>query len=265
MSPNLEKDLPAGLVSSARDGVAHLTLDRPQHRNALSTDILAGLASELARLDADPDIRAIVLAGSPDIFASGADLRDLQALDAVDVYFGERLQFWSAIRGIRTPRVAAVSGLCLGGGCELALTCDIVVASITARFGFPETKLGLIPGAGGTQLLARAIGRPKALEVVLAGRLLTATEAEATGLVSRVVPADEWLSEAERIASEIAARSRTAVALAREAVNASFETSLMAGLELERKAFAIAFASDDAREGIAAFLEKRTPVWSHER
>jgi enoyl-CoA hydratase len=252
----------AGLTLERHDRVALLEFNRPEKRNSLTNEVLRELVGHLNELDADAEIRAVVITGTGGIFASGADLRDLMVLSPSEVLYGERPRNWDSIRRTRKPLIAAVSGMCLGGGCELALMCDIVVASQTARFGLPETGLGLIPGAGGTQRLVRAIGKAKAMEVVLAGRLLTAAEAESAGLVARVSNADEAVSDALEVGKKIALRSPTAVALAKEAVRASFETSLEAGLELERKSFAVAFGSPDAYEGIAAFLEKRDPVWT---
>lgn len=241
--------------------VALIRIDRPETRNALSNELLATLARELTEIDTTDDVRAAVIAGSDKVFASGADLRDLAQMGMTELYFGERFRSWDTVRRTRTPLIAAVSGFCLGGGLELAMMCDIVVASKGARFGLPETSLGLIPGAGGTQRLVRAIGKAKTMEVVLAGRLLDAAEAEAAGLVARVTDADSWLDEALRVAGEIAKRSPIAVRLAKEAVGRSFDTGLETGLDIERKAFAVAFGSEEAREGIAAFLEKREPRW----
>lgn len=244
------------------DHVVEIRINRPQSRNSLSNEVLAELARVLADVDGDDGVRAAVIAGNEKVFASGADLRDLAQSSATELYFGARFRMWDEIRRVRTPLIAAVSGFCLGGGLELAMMCDIVVAAEEARFGLPETGLGLIPGAGGTQRLARSIGKPKAMEVILAGRLLTASEAEAAGLVARVTRSDGWLDEATRIAKEIARRSPVAVRLAKESVNRSFDTGLEAGLDVERKAFAIAFGAADAQEGIAAFLEKREPRWT---
>ncbi len=250
-------------VAIERHGaVALARLDRPERRNALSNDVLELLAAELAALDRDPDVRCLVVAGGEDVFASGADLRALAGRDAIELYLGRRFELWDELRRRRTPTVAAVSGLCLGGGCELALLCDIVVASETARFGLPETGLGLIPGAGGTQRVARAIGKAKAMDVVLSGRLLRADEAERDGLVARVAPAGEWLDAALALAAKVAARAPVAQMLARDAVARAFETPLEAGLDVERRAFALAFATADAREGIDAFLAKREPAWT---
>jgi enoyl-CoA hydratase len=258
-------DSPAGIdgLREERDGhVVTLTLDRPDTRNALSNELLIGLAAALTRLDADQDVRCIVLAGGPKVFASGADIRSLAESEPAAHYFGARVRAWEAIRAVRTPSIAAVAGFCLGGGLELAISCGIVFAAPDARFGLPETMLGLIPAAGGTQRLPAAIGRAKALDMILTGRMLDASEAEAAGLVARVVAGDELLSVAASAASDVAARGPLAQRLAREIVEAGDELPLSAGLLMERRAFAMALASPDAREGIAAFLEKRSPDWA---
>lgn len=250
-----------GVTSDRIDDVLLVRLDRPESRNSLSNQVLEELARIFGEADAGEGARAAVIAGSDKVFASGADLRELAPREATELYFGDRFRSWDAIRRTRIPLVAAVSGFCLGGGLELAMICDIVVAAEGARFGLPETSLGLIPGAGGTQRLARAIGKAKTMEIILAGRLLTASEAEVAGLVARVTSSDGWLDEALRIAQEIAKRSPVAIRLAKEAVNRSFDAGLETGLDIERKAFTVAFGGADAREGIAAFLEKREPRW----
>jgi enoyl-CoA hydratase len=219
------------------------------------------LVARLSELDADDEVRCIVLAGDERAFAAGADIAELAAATAVELYQAPRVARWDAIRKLSTPLVAAVSGWCLGGGCELAMTCDLIVASDTARFGQPETGLGIIPGAGGTQRLARAVGKAVAMDMVLTGRVLTAEEAHSAGLVARVVAKEAWLDEARRVASEIAARAPVAQRLARESVDRAFETGLDSGLDFERKALYLAFASEDAREGLSAFVEKRRPEW----
>ena len=253
-----------GQVLTERSGaVSTVTIANPAQRNALSDPVLAELAARLVELDEDPDTRCIVIAGSDKVFASGADVRALLARTPTEAYDGDRARHWEALRRVRTPMVAAVSGFCLGGGCELAMLADVIVASETARFGLPETQLGLLPGAGGTQMLPRAIGKAKAMDVVLTGRLLSAEEAERAGLVSRVVAADGWLGAAQAVAGVIASRPAIAQRLAKESVQAAFETGLRAGVESERRAFAVAFGSDDAREGLTAFLEKRDPKWVH--
>jgi len=250
------------LVLVERDApTAVVRLNRPEARNALSDALMDELVAALTELDADGEIRCIVLAGDERAFAAGADIAELAAATAVELYQAPRVARWDAIRKLQTPLVAAVSGWCLGGGCELAMTCDLIVASDTARFGQPETGLGIIPGAGGTQRLARAVGKALAMDMVLTGRILTAHEALAAGLVARVVAREAWLDEAVRVAREIAARAPVAQRLAREAVDRAFETGLDSGLDFERKALYLAFASEDAREGLAAFVEKRRPEW----
>jgi enoyl-CoA hydratase len=250
------------LVLVERDPpIAVVRLNRPEARNALSDALMDELVARLAELDADGDVRCIVLAGDERAFAAGADIAELAAATAVELYQAPRVARWDAIRKLSTPLVAAVSGWCLGGGCELAMTCDLIVASDTARFGQPETGLGIIPGAGGTQRLARAVGKALAMDMVLTGRILTAHEALAAGLVARVVAREAWLHEARRVAGEIADRAPVAQRLAREAVDRAFETGLDSGLDFERKALYLAFASEDAREGLSAFVEKRRPEW----
>jgi enoyl-CoA hydratase len=250
------------LVLVERDPpIAVVRLNRPEARNALSDALMDELVARLSELDADGDVRCIVLAGDERAFAAGADIAELAAATAVELYQAPRVARWDAIRKLTTPLVAAVSGWCLGGGCELAMTCDLIVASDTARFGQPETGLGIIPGAGGTQRLARAVGKALAMDMVLTGRVLTATEAHSAGLVARVVAKEAWLDEARRVASEIAAKAPVAQRLAREAVDRAFETGLDSGLDFERKALYLAFASEDAREGLSAFVEKRRPEW----
>jgi enoyl-CoA hydratase len=250
------------LVLVERDApIAVVCLNRPEARNALSDALMDELVAALSELDADPAIRCIVLAGDARAFAAGADIAELAAATAVELYQAPRVARWDAIRKLHTPLVAAVSGWCLGGGCELAMTCDLIVASDPARFGQPETGLGIIPGAGGTQRLARAVGKALALDMVLTGRVLTAHEALAAGLVARVVAREAWLEEAQRVARHIAVRAPVAQRLARESVDRAFETGLDSGLDFERKALYLAFASEDAREGLSAFVEKRRPEW----
>jgi enoyl-CoA hydratase len=248
------------LVVVERDGAVGVVLmNRPKALNALSGDLMAALLEALQELDADAEVRAIVLGGSERAFAAGADINDLAAGTPVSLYENRRLDQWDAIRKIRTPIVAAVSGFCLGGGCELAMVCDLIVASETAQFGQPEINLGVIPGAGGTQRLTRAVGKAVAMDMILTGRMLSAREALAFGLVARVVAREAWLAEAKRVAAEIAAKGPIAVRLATEAVDQAFEAPLAVGVELERRAFYLARASEDATEGLSAFLEKRAP------
>jgi enoyl-CoA hydratase len=239
--------------------IAVVRLNRPEQLNALSNQLMSELVGALENLDDDEAVRCIVLAGNEKAFASGADIGELQSSTHLELYFGGRIDKWDAIRSVRTPIVAAVSGYCLGGGCELAMACDLIVAAEGAQFGQPETNLGVLPGAGGTQRLTRAIGKSKAMDVILTGRFLSAREAEAAGLVARVVANEAWFSEAKRVAQAIAAKSPVGVRLAKEAVNQAFETTLAAGLDAERKAFHLALSSEDAQEGMRAFLEKRKP------
>ena len=239
--------------------IAVARLNRPEQLNALSSELMRELVGALENLDADESIRCIVLAGDERAFAAGADISELRDTATIDLYFGARLDLWDAIRSIRTPLVAAVSGYCLGGGCELAMACDLIVASESSQFGQPETGLGVMPGAGGTQLLARSIGKAKTMDVVLSGRFLDAAEAERAGLVARVVAREAWLDEAKRVAREIAEKGPIAQRLAKEAVNRAFETTLSAGLDVERKLFHLAHGTEDAKEGLAAFGEKRKP------
>jgi enoyl-CoA hydratase len=248
------------LVIAERDApIAVVLLNRPQQLNALSDELMDELVSALRELDRDEAVRCIVLGGNERAFAAGADIGELARSSAIELYFARRVERWDAIRNLWTPLVAAVSGFCLGGGCELAMSCDLIVASETARFGQPETSLGIIPGAGGTQRLTRAVGKALAMDVILSGRTLTADEALAAGLVARVVAKEAWLDEAKRVARDIAAKGPVATRLAKEAVDRAYEGTLHLGLEYERRALYLAFASEDAREGLTAFTEKRKP------
>jgi enoyl-CoA hydratase len=248
------------LVEVERDeGIAVVLLNRPEALNALSDELMDELVSALEELDRDAAVRCIVLGGSERAFAAGADIGELAHASAIDLYYQRRVERWDAIRSLWTPLVAAVSGYCLGGGCELAMSCDLIVASETAQFGQPETGLGIIPGAGGTQRLTRAVGKAQAMDVILSGRRLSAREALAAGLVARVVAKEAWLEEAKRVARDIAEKGPVATRLAKESVNRAFETTLGTGLEAERRALYLAFASDDAKEGLTAFTEKRKP------
>jgi enoyl-CoA hydratase len=248
------------LVLVERDEpIAVVRLNRPKQLNALSDELMSALVDALRRLDGDEAIRCIVVGGSERAFAAGADIEQLARASPVEMYYQRRVDRWDEIRALWTPLVAAVSGFCLGGGCELAMACDLIVASETAKFGQPETGLGLIPGAGGTQRLTRAVGKALAMDVILSGRFLTAREALRAGLVARVVAKEAWLDEAKSVAAEIAARGPIAVRLAKEAVDKAFEAPLAVGIEFERRAFYLARASEDATEGLQAFIEKRPP------
>ena len=248
------------LVLVERDGpVAVVLLNRPDALNALSDELMDELISTLQELDREEGVRCIVLGGSERAFAAGADIAELAQSSAIDLYYQRRVERWDAIAGLWTPLVAAVSGYCLGGGCELAMACDLIVASETAQFGQPETGVGVIPGAGGTQRLTRAVGKALAMDVVLSGRFLSADEALRAGLVARVVAREAWLEEAKRVARAIAEKAPVATRLAKEAVDRSFDSGLGLGLEHERRLLYLAFASEDAQEGLNSFLEKRKP------
>lgn len=255
-------DFPAPTAAGPAAGVALVTLDRPDVLNALSFDLLDELAAVLDRLDADPDCRAIVLTGSGTrAFAAGADIRELARQTPITLLSENRFAVWDRIGAVRTPVIAAVRGFALGGGCELAMSCDIIVAGDDAVFGQPEINLGVMPGAGGTQRLTRAVGRARAMDLVLTGRTISAADAERMGLVSRVVAADQTLDTAIELGSRIAAQAPMAVLAAKESIKQAEELPLSAGLQHERRAFYLLFASDDQAEGMAAFVEKRPPQW----
>jgi enoyl-CoA hydratase len=243
-----------------REGpVAVVRLNRPQALNALSSPLMNELADQLEALDADEAIRCVVLTGNERAFAAGADIKEMAGASPIGMFQRMRFTQWDRIRKLRKPLIAAVSGHCLGGGNELAMTCDMIVASETARFGQPEINIGVMPGAGGTQRLTRALGKARAMEIVLTGRPITAREAYALGLVNRVVPVEAYLDEAKALAREIATKPPLAVQLAKDAVLKAFDTTIEQGLDYERKNFYLLFASEDMREGMAAFIEKRKP------
>lgn len=243
-------------------GVALIELNRPKELNALNLQLMAELRDTLQRLDKDENVRAIIITGNEQAFAAGADIKQMADKSAVDMLLIDQFSTWDQIRKTKKPIIAAVSGFALGGGCELAMTCDMIIASETARFGQPEIKIGVMPGAGGTQRLTRAIGKAKAMELVLTGRFITADEALRYGLINKVVPVEMYLGEATSLASEVAQQSPVAVQLAKEAVNRSFETHLDEGLSFERKNFYLTFASADQKEGMTAFIEKRKPNYT---
>ena len=251
------------LVLVERDGfVGTVTLNRPEQLNALSDELMRATVAALVDLDGDRDVRAIVLTGSERAFAAGADINEMASSTAMEYAFADRVEQWDTLRRLTTPLIAAVSGHCLGGGCELAMACDFIIASETASFGQPETGVGIIPGAGGTQRLVRAVGKAKAMDVILTGRTLSAREAERAGLVSRVVTREMVVREAQSAAEAIARKAPIAQRLAREAIDKAADMGLADGLAFERKSLYLAFASDDAREGLTAFTERRRPEWS---
>ena len=248
------------MVETTVDGhVALCRLDRPEARNALSPELMEELATAVEGFDADPEVRCVVIAGSDEVFASGADIRALRERSFEEALRHPAAAFWRRLAGCKTPIVAAVSGWALGGGCELALLCDLIVASETAEFGQPEITLGIIPGGGGTQRLARVVGKQRAMDLVLTGRRIGAREAERLGLVNEVAGPGDWLERALELAQRVASRPPIAARLAKEAVLAAEETALSAGLEQERRLYELAMATEDRIEGMDAFLEKRRP------
>jgi enoyl-CoA hydratase len=242
----------------ARDGfIATVALHRPQQLNALNLGLMTELVDTLESLDRDDEVRAIVLTGDERAFAAGADIGEMADADSTEMLKRDQFARWDRIRRIKKPLIAAVSGFALGGGCEMMMHCDMVIASETAQFGQPEIKIGVMPGAGGTQRLTRVIGKVRAMEMVLTGKFISAPEALAFGLINRVVPVEVYLQEAQKLAREVAAMSPLAVRLAKEAINKCYESFLLDGLEFERKNFYLLFSTKDQKEGMAAFLEKR--------
>ena len=244
--------------------VGLVTLDRPQQLNALSDALVDELSSALDAFEADASIGCIVITGSDKAFAAGADISGMASFDYMDAYKGDYItRNWERVKTCRKPVIAAVAGFALGGGCELAMMCDMIFAADTARFGQPEVKLGILPGAGGTQRLPRAVGKAKAMDMCLTARMMDATEAERCGLVARVIPADNLMEETLAAAQTIAAYSLPVVMMIKESVNRAFESGLQEGLLFERRVFHSAFALDDQKEGMAAFVAKRKPEFKH--
>ncbi|MCX7692503.1 enoyl-CoA hydratase [Tepidimonas taiwanensis] len=252
------------LLTRTEGPVGIITLNRPKQLNALNDRLMDELGAALRAFDADDAIGCIILTGSEKAFAAGADIAAMAQYTFSDVYRTEYItRNWEALRHVRKPVIAAVAGFALGGGCEVAMMCDLIIAADNAKFGQPEVKIGVVPGAGGTQRLPRAIGKAKAMDMVLTGRMMDAAEAERAGLVSRVVPLDKLMDEALAVALSIASLPRLAVLAAKEAVNRAFEGPLSDGLMYERRLFHAMFATADQKEGMAAFLEKRTPHFQH--
>jgi len=249
------------IVLVRKESFATIQLNRPESLNALNNQLMSELASCLEMLDGDSSVRCIVITGSEKSFAAGADIKEMADAGTIEMLNRDGFRFWERIRRIKKPIIAAVGGFALGGGCELAMTCDMVVASETAKFGQPEINLGVMPGAGGTQRLARTIGKYRAMEMVLTGQTIGAEEAYRRGLVNRLVPVELLLEEAENLAREIASRPPDAVRLAKESVLNSFELPLSEGLAVERKNFYMLFSGEDQKEGMKAFVEKRKPGW----
>jgi enoyl-CoA hydratase len=252
---------PTIIQTEVRDKVGLIRINRPEALNALNGTVMSEMAQALEALDADPSVGAIVITGDARAFAAGADIKEMADATPVEMLTADRISRWDTLRRIKKPIIAAVSGWCLGGGNELAMACDMIVASETAKFGQPEINIGVIPGAGGTQRLTRALGKALAMEMVLNNRTLSAQEALQHGLVNRVVPAEVCLEEALTLAGEVAARAPLAVRLGKEAVNHAFESFLEDGVADERRAFYFLFSTDDQKEGMRAFIAKRKPEW----
>ncbi len=251
------------IIVETKDRVGLITLNRPQALNALNSTLVAELNTAVDAFEADPGIGAIVITGSEKAFAAGADIKEMQAKTYQEVYAEDFISSWERLTRTRKPVVAAVAGFALGGGCELAMMCDFIIAADTAKFGQPEITLGIMPGAGGTQRLTRFVGKSKAMEMCLTGRMMDAAEAERAGLVSRVVPAADLLAEALKAAGKIAAMSLPAVMMTKETINRAYETTLSEGVRFERRVFHAMFATEDQKEGMAAFAEKRKPAFKN--
>ncbi len=249
------------ILTEIHERAGLIRLNRPDALNALNRQVLSELVEALRAFDANPEVGAMVISGDARAFAAGADIKEMAQASAVEMLSAEHISLFDQVATIKKPVIAAVSGWCLGGGCELAMACDMIIASETARFGQPEINIGVIPGAGGTQRLTRAVGKALAMEIVLNNRTLSAQEALQYGLVNRVVPPEACVEEALKLANEIAARAPIAVRLGKEAVNHAFESSLSDGIAHERRAFYFLFSTEDQKEGMQAFMEKRKPVW----
>ncbi len=251
------------IIVEMRGRVGLVTLNRPKALNALNAALIVELSAALDTFEADDAIGCIVITGSERAFAAGADIKEMQSKSYMDVYKSDFIESWQRVTLCRKPVIAAVAGFALGGGCELAMMCDFIIAADTAKFGQPEIRLGVMPGSGGTQRLTRFVGKSKAMEMCLTGRTMDADEAERSGLVSRIVPAAELIAEAMKAADTIAAMSLPAVMMTKEAVNRSYESTLAEGVKFERRVFHSMFATEDQKEGMAAFAEKRKAVFKH--
>jgi enoyl-CoA hydratase len=252
------------IIADCKGPVGLITLNRPKAMNALSQQMIAEIARALDAFQADDEIGAIVITGSDKAFAAGADIKEMATKTFASTYLEDFItNGWEAVTKVRKPVIAAVAGYCLGYGCEMAMMCDILLAADTAKFGQPEITIGVIPGAGGTQRLPRAVGKAKAMEMVLTGRMMDAAEAERCGLVSRVLPAADLLAEAIKVADRIASMGRAAVYAAKEAVDVAYESGLAEGVRFERRMFHALFSTEDQKEGMAAFMEKRQPAFKN--
>ena len=252
------------LIVETRGPVVVVTLNRPQALNALNSTLIGELNTVLDAYETDRACACMILTGSDKAFAAGADIKEMQSKSYMDAYLGDFISKWERLSTTRKPVIAAVAGFALGGGCEIAMMCDFIIAADTARFGQPEIRLGVMPGAGGTQRLTRFVGKAKAMDMCLTGRMMDAAEAERTGLVSRVVPASDLMAEAMKAAEAIAGMSMPAVMMTKESVNRAYETTLAEGIRFERRVFHAMFATQDQKEGMAAFAEKRKPAFRNE-
>jgi enoyl-CoA hydratase len=253
----------ANIEVESHDKVGLIRLNRPNALNALNSALIDELGAALDGFERDNDIGCVIITGSPKAFAAGADIKEMQAKTYAEAYLGDFIASWERVSRTRKPIIAAVAGFALGGGCELAMMCDIVIAAETAKFGQPEIKLGVMPGVGGTQRLTRFVGKAKAMDMCLTGRMMDAAEAERSGLVTRVVPADQLIEEALKMANTIASMSRPVVMMTKESINRAYETTLAEGIRFERRVFHSMFALQDQKEGMTAFVEKRPPNFKH--
>ena len=251
------------IIVERHDRVAVVTLNRPDALNALNVQVMQDVTGACSELDRDPGIGCIVITGAGRAFAAGADIKEMQPRSYQEMYEADWFAGWDALAAVRTPMVAAVAGYALGGGCELAMLCDTIIAADTARFGQPEVKLGVMPGIGGSQRLTRQVGKAKAMDMCLTGRMMDAEEAERVGLVSRVVPADDLMTEALEVAATIASMSKPVTMMITECIDRAYETTLSEGVRFERRVFHATFATDDQKEGMSAFIEKRPPAFTH--
>ena len=249
--------------TKTEDGVGVITVNRPDALNAVNSEVMDGLLSAAAKFDADPAIGCILITGEGKAFIAGADIKEMQEKSYMDMFMADKQAGWEGFAATRTPMIAAVNGFALGGGCEIAMMCDIIIASEKAKFGQPEIKLGVIPGWGGSQRLTKAVGKAKAMDLILTGRMMDAQEAERSGLVARVVAHDDLMKEAMEAAKAIAGFGAPSAMIAKEAVNRAFETTLNEGLRFERRVFYSLFATEDQKEGMRAFSEKRPPEFKN--
>jgi enoyl-CoA hydratase len=253
----------ANIEVETHEKVGLIRLNRPQALNALNSALIDELGAALDQFEREKSIGCMIITGSPKAFAAGADIKEMQAKTYAEAYLGDFIASWERVSRTRKPIIAAVAGFALGGGCELAMMCDIVIAADNAKFGQPEIKLGVMPGVGGTQRLTRFVGKAKAMDMCLTGRMMDAAEAERSGLVTRVVPADQLIDEALKMANTIASMSGPVVMMTKESINRAYETTLAEGIRFERRVFHSMFALEDQKEGMAAFVEKRAPDFKH--